>query len=449
MGGGIIMAIEYRRDRKRWGYRVCQAGNTYKKYAWHTKAEAKQAEAEFLTELKNNPPPPKNSLEAVCAAYLIDSAPKRSEWRLKSLRSNLKSIILPFFGADTLVTAVSGKDVERFMLHQKKRGVVNKTVWNYKVDISALYNWAIKNGLATKNPVRDADLSLIQNRKPKKSALELDDIEFAASVLDGYDRAYFNFMRWTGLRKDEANRARWEDIDFNGGWIEVRGTKTEGSADTIPLAPALRAELERHRQNYPDSVFLFPGRNHQTKGKKIYSRFRFFEKILHLTARARYAQAHPELTPAQVKKAVKAENYKGGVRLNAKDLRDVFGTEIMDNVRNPDVTRRLMRHTSLTTTTKYMREVKDRMQDAVKFLGSNAERNLGASLGGGSGGKTLSKTTQNDLLIKLALEGLRARSARITKEKTSSVILPEIFEAGGPRHTARANHAHRLCIVSR
>jgi integrase len=101
----------------------------------------------------------------------------------------------------------------------------------------------VKHNLARENPVNKADLSVIKNRRPKKSALDLNDIDYVASVLDGYDRAYFNVMRYTGLRMDEANRARWEDIDFDGGWIEVRGTKTEGSADIIPLAPVLRADL--------------------------------------------------------------------------------------------------------------------------------------------------------------------------------------------------------------
>jgi len=212
---------------------------------------------------------------------------------------------------------------------------------------------------------------------------------------------------------DEANRAKWEDVDFNGGWIEVRGTKTEESADIIPLAPVLRAELEQHRQNYPDSELIFPGRSHQRNGKQIYSRRRYFEKIQHLTARIRYAQAHPELTPMQVMKAVKAERYKGAVKLMAKDLRDVFGTVVMDNVRNPDTARRLMRHTSLQTTTKYMRLVKDRMQNAVRFLGKPTDtRILEASLGGGLDGKIGRKTTQNDILTKLAIEGLRARITR-------------------------------------
>ena len=40
-------------------------------------------------------------------------------------------------------------------------------------------------------------------------------------------------------------------------------------------------------------------------------------------------------------------------------------------VSDPNVVMRLLRHTNLTTTTKYLRTVKDRMQEAVKNLGAN------------------------------------------------------------------------------
>jgi hypothetical protein len=76
-------------------------------------------------------------------------------------------------------------------------------------------------------------------------------------------------------------------------------------------------------------------------------------------------------------KAVKTEDYEGGVKLTAKVMRDVFGTVVTENVRNTDTARRLMRHTSLQTTTKYL--VKDRMQNAVKFLGKPLEADFGGN----------------------------------------------------------------------
>lgn len=70
------------------------------------------------------------------------------------------------------------------------------------------------------------------------------------------------------------------------------------------------------------------------KRRQIYSRRRYFKKNRNLTALSSLCAADPKLSPMQVMKPVKAENYKGGVKLTAKDLRDVFGTIVMDNVRN-------------------------------------------------------------------------------------------------------------------
>ena len=417
------MAVEFRKDRKRWGFRVCRAGVNYKKYAWATKAEARQAEAEFLTDLKQNPPPPKNTLEAVCSAYLIDAAEKRSLHHLHALRTNFAAIMLPFFGATTLITAVSRGDIEQYIRHLKKRGLKNKSMWNYVVYVKALYHWAIKNKLARDNPVKEADLSLIGSRKPQKTPINLEDIEFAASVLDGYDRAYFDFIRFTGLRKDEANRAMWEDVDFERGWMKVRGTKTEESDASIPLAPALKARLYEHRLNYPDTKLIFPATTH---GGQVYSRQRFFQKVQRLTARARYAKLHPELTPKEVRKAVKAQNYQGGVKLCPKDMRDIFGTLVMDTVSNADIARRLMRHTSLQTTTKYMREVPDRMEDAVK--------NLGANCGGRLGAQNVPKTTQNNIILKLALERLEELKQQSNKGRLTTGINKENMLPVAIRH---------------
>lgn len=117
------MSIEYRKERKKWGYRVYRAGHSYKKYGWATKTEARQAEADFLAELKSRPPIPKNGLAQVVSAYLVESARKgRSQWRLDGLRYNFSKWTLPHFGENTLITVIRPKDVEEFILKQSNAG---------------------------------------------------------------------------------------------------------------------------------------------------------------------------------------------------------------------------------------------------------------------------------------------------------------------------------------
>ena len=151
-------------------------------------------------------------------------------------------------------------------------------------DLRALFNWALKEGLVRENPVNKADLDPIRNRRAKKPPLNLDSVERAASVLTGAERVYFDFLRYTGLRKDEANRTQWDDIDFGRGWLHVPGTKTEESDAYMPIAPALLHELSWLKENGRESEFVFPGHSRQTQGKKIYSRRKLFEKIERLTS---------------------------------------------------------------------------------------------------------------------------------------------------------------------
>lgn len=448
------MAVEYRKDRGKWGFRVYRAGKRYKKFAWDSKTEAREAERQFLVERKSRPPVPENTLEAVAAAYLVASARKgRSLWRLDSLRWNLKRHILPHFGEATRISAIRPRDIEEFVLAQKGRRlkdgrpVSNKTIWNLVTDLRALFNWAQKEGLVRENPVRRADLDPIRNRKPHKPPLRPDQVELAASVLAGRERVFFDFLRFTGLRKDEANRVRWEDIDFERGWLHVRGTKTAESDNFIPLAPALLGELEWLAENDRTSDYVFPGGSAQTQGRKIYSRRRLFEKISRLTSRCLdcgkqgsgkrrrclecgrvevVSRTHrcsrcksPNVEEGMGCLACGSANIRPGVKLRPKDLRDYFASEVAARVSDPNVVMRLLRHTNLTTTTRYLRTVKDRMQEAVRGLGSPIARipevratqepsivrmnrvrsiePLGATLGGNFGGEFLHKTTQNDI----------------------------------------------------
>ena len=173
------------------------------------------------------------------------------------------------------------------------------------------------------------DTSIIGNTKPKKAPLNLATVEQAAAVLNPAEKAYFDFLRFTGLRKDEANRLRWEDINFDEGYFHCKGTKTDESDAYLPLAPALIESLKKHKASSV-SEYVFPGRSAQTRGKKIYSRRRMFERIQKVTAVERYLREHPGTSREQALEACKKENFKTGVKLVPKDMRDYFASTVQD-----------------------------------------------------------------------------------------------------------------------
>jgi uncharacterized protein YjbI with pentapeptide repeats len=60
-----------------------------------------------------------------------------------------------------------------------------------------------------------------------------------------------------------------------------------------------------------------------------------------------------------------------GADLTEADLD--FASEVASRVNDPSVVMmKLLRHTNLTTTTKYLRVVEERMHEAVKNLGANS-----------------------------------------------------------------------------
>jgi len=420
--------IEYREERDRWGYRVSLQGRTYKRYVWETREEAKAALIEFKTELASRakePELPPTALITVVSAYLIDSAEKgRSQWRIEGMRWNFDKVIIPFLGAPTPITTITTEQIQKLVI-QRKRSVKPKTLWHDVTNLRACLNWAIEKALLVKNPVDGLDMSIIGNTKPKKAPLNLRMVEVAAMSIDSpADRAYFDFLRFTGLRKDEANRLRWDDINFDEGYFRCRGTKTDDSDAYLPLAPALIESLKNHKAT-STSEYVFPGRSSQTKGKKIYSRRRMFERIQRVTALDSYLKEHPGMTREHALEACTAEKWRGGIKLAPKDLRDYFASTVETD--DPRVLMSLMRHTNLTTTTKYLRAMHERMKEAVSGLGAT----LGASQNALRGQKR-AENSSLEIFAQLLKSGLSAEK------------LSRIFGGGGRSRTADAADMSRV-----
>ena len=98
--------------------------------------------------------------------------------------------------------------------------------------------------------------------------------------------------------------------------------------DEYPAGASVARRVTAPSRKISDSDLIFPGRSFQTKDRKIYSRRRFFEKIQRLTARVRYAQAHPELTNgkwsnSRLKARIAGGNDGGGGRSRTYDAADM------------------------------------------------------------------------------------------------------------------------------
>lgn len=71
-------------------------------------------------------------------------------------------------------------------------------------------------------------------------------------------RDFFLLMLFTGLRRGEAQRIKWSDIDFKDKTLTITDTKNSDPL-TLPLGNYLLNMLEERRKRYGNYRFVFPG----------------------------------------------------------------------------------------------------------------------------------------------------------------------------------------------
>ena len=107
-------------------------------------------------------------------------------------------------------------------------------------------------------------------KKPKVSNIKIEDLapDQLKALLKAIDASQdvqaANLMRlvlYSGIRRGEAFNLKWEDIDFERGFIILKNPKG-GRDERIPLNNGARAVLQSHPRTGSD--FVFPGRG----GKK-------------------------------------------------------------------------------------------------------------------------------------------------------------------------------------
>lgn len=345
--------VNKRQNRNKWGFRL-PLGNGKRKwvYRWDTKEQAEAAYEAHAKAAKL----PATALRKASEAYLLDSSARRSERRIEELTYDLHRWIIPHWGEHCDIRSITSESVESFIsLH---RGRVKPiTIWHYVKNLRSLLNWCIRKKLLATNPVAQADLSVIKNRKTTKMPLNQAAIEKGLACLKGRERLYAYILGYMGLRRNEGNYIRakdFRDLGDNGLWLVVHGTKTEESLRVIPVPPILHATVraELSRVENPEVYITSP------KGVYIRDRRKMFKRV----------------------------SKAAGIKITPKDMRDYFAS-ILDD---PITASQMLGHTNLKTTAIYVRQVQQRMLQSVAKI--NPE---GSGLAATSGCQWPLKQVQN------------------------------------------------------
>lgn len=163
---------------------------------------------------------------------------------------------------------ISPFDIEKFIVNMKKnksaRGkVYSPTTINHQVALlSRLYSIAFKWGIYDgSNPCKKVTKPKINNQITE--FLTTEELNQLLIVLDKWQNrmsaSFVSFLLYTGLRRGELFKLKWQDIDFERQKIKLRNPK--GFKDQIlPLSQKAMQSLKEVPKDY-DTDFIFYGKN--------------------------------------------------------------------------------------------------------------------------------------------------------------------------------------------
>jgi len=268
----IIRGKAFRKRDGWWLDYTTPEGHRVRTPGGPTKGEAETLLAKIRTEYMEKGVfevrrEPRVGFEAAAAEYVAwaqeaKRSARRSAVILRRLSKSFKGKCL----CDITVAMV-----ERFKAERSKEQVWygGKTVSPREVNYSlavlkALFNWAIRRGMATKNPVTQVAFFKVRNARDRYlSKEELQRLLEATQGVGGHLQPVITVAAYTGMRLGEILALRWADIDYPHKVIRIRNSKN-GEARvaylTEPVREALRSCIGMEQVTKPTEDYVFRNR---------------------------------------------------------------------------------------------------------------------------------------------------------------------------------------------
>ncbi len=266
-------------------------------------------------------------------------------------RSHVKGFLRYFAKAEPSVALmdVTKLQVRAWLFHEANRGIAPVTRANKLFALRSFYRFLIAEGLSEENPA-----SLVTLPSPNRPRVEFygdaeaDAIIEWASAQPGLRwqvaRAMLLTFRYTGLRLDELVSLRTEEVDLDARRISLVGKGRKPRVVPFPhlLEDVLRPYLDELRPKLPASSYMFAN----PRGNR--------------SLRGRYG-------PRAVHDLVCEAGTSAGVggRHFPHRWRHTYATSLLRRGVDIHIVQRLMGHSNIATTSRYMHLVDADLIEAI------------------------------------------------------------------------------------
>lgn len=259
---------------------------------------------------------------------------------LESYRLDIQKFTDFLSKADKGITGFEKKDLVAFITHQRDSGNQTSTINRRISALRGLCKFMLMEGIIHEDPIENISTPKGWKRVPQ--VLGVRDVKSLLKKPEGKklslrDRAILELIYSSGLRASEVVNIRINDINFEVGFITVRG---KGSKERI--VPINEKALETTRRYIED---LRPALSRKSRSPYLF-----------------LAHSGKPITRQRLWQLIKAYSAGLSVKISPHTLRHCFASHLLDGGADLRALQKMLGHTDISTTQIYTKVTPERIR---------------------------------------------------------------------------------------
>jgi integrase/recombinase XerC len=244
--------------------------------------------------------------------------------------------------------AVSPEDIRRFMGHLHSQDYSRSSTARKLATLRSFYKFMVRRGYVTSNPVSAIRTPKQEKRLPKCLTSEqvqtLLETPNADDILGARDRAMLETIYSTGVRVSELVDLNFDDVDFLGGMLHIRG---KGNRERLsPIGQAAMMAIRKYLMMRQQDAHAASG-----------------------DAKAMFVNKHGQrLSTRSVRRKLDKYLIAAGLdpSISPHTLRHSFATHMLNNGADLRSVQELLGHQSISTTQIYTHLTTSKLKESYE-----------------------------------------------------------------------------------
>lgn len=180
----------------------------------------------------------------------------------KTVAQYKRSVVALLDTVQKNITDITTNDIRYYLAVEKEKGVSNRTLENYRANLSAFFTWLNAEEIIPNNPcARIKPIKYANEVRKPFSDTDIDALRFACSSVK--QRAILELLLSSGIRVNEMSTMLVSDIDFGAMTVLVRNGK--GNKQRVTYINDVAAFYLRKylAERNDDGPYLFYNKDHE------------------------------------------------------------------------------------------------------------------------------------------------------------------------------------------